>query len=200
MRLHGAIRELAVIAASDDELLGAARAARRRDAVDGRRRRAAPRAAACGCARARAATSSTSRSPGRTAVVEEIVERTWTATCSSRSTVEDDPGRDLGDDAPARAPLLLLARGGRAARRRAAAAARRRAILVAGIGNVFLGDDGFGVAVAGRLGAARAARRASRSWTSASAAWTSPTRSQDYDVAVFVDAVPRGERARARCT
>ena len=64
--------------------------------------------------------------------------------------VEDDPGRDLGErrqpghrfffapdevePLPAPAPAAPAVR-----------------VLVAGIGNVFLGDDGFGVALAGRL-------------------------------------------------
>ena len=94
-----------------------------------------------------------------------------------------------------RPPLLLRARGGRAARttRRAAATAPR--VLVAGIGNIFLGDDGFGVEVARRLARRASCRRASTSATSGSAAWTSRTRSRSgYDAVVFVDAAPRGEQ------
>ena len=84
------------------------------------------------------------------------------------------PGARPRRAAPAGAPLLLRARRGRAA---AGAAARRRVrILVAGIGNVFLGDDGFGVALAAAARRRELAARASRSSTSASAAWTSPTR------------------------
>ena len=70
------------------------------------------------------------------------------------AVVEDDPGRDLGE---MRQPghrfffspeeVEPLDDTGPAS----AAAARR--ILVAGIGNVFLGDDGFGVALAERLAA-----------------------------------------------
>ena len=56
--------------------------------------------------------------------------------------------------------------------------------LVAGIGNIFLGDDGFGVEVARRLAAPRRCPTASRSSTSASAACTSPTScSTGYDAA-----------------
>lgn len=66
-------------------------------------------------------------------------------------------------------------------------------MLVAGIGNVFLGDDGFGVAVAERLAGER---------------WPDGVRVEDfgirgihlayellngYDLAILVDAVPRGE-------
>ena len=50
-----------------------------------------------------------------------------------------------------------------------------RRVLVAGIGNIFLGDDGFGVEVAQRLGDAPGAAMACGSRTSASAACTSRT-------------------------
>ena len=67
------------------------------------------------------------------------------------------------------------------------------AVLVAGIGNIFLGDDGFGVEVANRL-AGVALPPGARSRTSASAASTSPTScSTGYDALVLVDAVPMGE-------
>ncbi|MEA2267486.1 MAG: hydrogenase maturation protease [Solirubrobacteraceae bacterium] len=86
---------------------------------------------------------------GRAAVIEGI-EQDTDGNVQLAVTVEDDPGRDLGErrqpghrfffspdeveplDGPGAEP----------------AAAR---ILVAGIGNVFLGDDGFGVALADRL-------------------------------------------------
>ncbi len=126
---------------------------------------------------------------GKTAVVEEIVE-SMEGTIQLAVTVEDDPGRDLGadrqighrfyftpeeveplDDEPITAPALR--------------------VLVAGIGNVFLGDDGFGVEVVTRL--ARSKLPAGvvvedfgiRGMDLAYAL-------QDYDVAVFVDALPRG--------
>ena len=64
-------------------------------------------------------------------------------------TVEDDPGRDLGEErqighrfffSPEEVePLPGMA------------PPRTKRILVAGIGNVFMGDDGFGVEVAGQL-------------------------------------------------
>lgn len=85
---------------------------------------------------------------GRTAIVESV-EQDLEDHVVLAITVEDDPGRDLGErrqpghrfffspeevepieDAPAPPSLR---------------------ILVAGIGNLFLGDDGFGVALAGRL-------------------------------------------------
>jgi len=86
---------------------------------------------------------------GRTAVVEGI-DASLEGEVQLAVVLEDDPGRALGE---ARQighrfffrpdevePLGDLDRGPRAAQ-----------ILVAGIGDVFLGDDGFGVAVAQRL-------------------------------------------------
>jgi len=66
-------------------------------------------------------------------------------------------------------------------------------VLVAGIGNVFLGDDGFGVALAGRLERSElpagvdVADFGIRGMDLAYAL-------HDYDAAVLLDAMPRGER------
>jgi hydrogenase maturation protease len=88
---------------------------------------------------------------GRTAVIEGI-EQDLEGNLKLAVAIDDDPGRDLGLRrqpghrfffAPDEVEPLAGAGG-------AAALAARR-ILVAGIGNVFLGDDGFGVALADRL-------------------------------------------------
>jgi hydrogenase maturation protease len=105
--------------------------------------------------------------------------------------VEDDPGRDLG---AARslghrfffAPEEVEPLAGEAAERPA------RRILVAGIGNVFLGDDGFGVALSGRL--------ASRELPAGVDVVDFGIRGMDlayalgdgYDAALLLDAAPRG--------
>jgi hydrogenase maturation protease len=89
---------------------------------------------------------------GRAAVVEAI-EQDLDGRVTLAVVIEDDPGRDLG---LARQPghrfffsvdevQPLPASGS------LAPSTRPPRILVAGIGNVFLGDDGFGVALAGRL-------------------------------------------------
>jgi hydrogenase maturation protease len=91
---------------------------------------------------------------GRTAVIEGI-EQDLDGNVQLAVAVDDDPGRDLGlrrqpghrfffspDEVE---PL----RGEDAAGGRGTAVAHR--VLVAGIGNVFLGDDGFGVALADRV-------------------------------------------------
>ena len=95
------------------------------------------------------------------------------------AAIDNDPGRDLGlRRHPGRrfffSPDEVEPLCGDDGPRR-----RRDRILVAGIGNVFLGDDGFGVTLADRLAAPLAGREASRSSTTASAAWTSPTRCRD---------------------
>jgi hydrogenase maturation protease len=86
---------------------------------------------------------------GRTAIVEGI-DQDLDGVIRLSVVVEDDPGRDLGERRqPGHrfffAPDEVEPLGGPPA----AAAAKR--ILVAGIGNVFLADDGFGVALADRL-------------------------------------------------
>ena len=89
---------------------------------------------------------------GRTAVIEGI-EQDMEGNLQLAVAIDDDPGRDLGLRrqpghrfffSPDEVEPLAGADG-------APAVAGRR-ILVAGIGNVFLGDDGFGVALADRLG------------------------------------------------
>lgn len=105
-------------------------------------------------------------------------------------TLEDDPGRDLGDMRyPAHRFFFRLneieplprASGGRAPR-----------ILVAGVGNVFLGDDGFGVAVARRMSdrfLADGVRVVDFGIRGLDLAYAM----QDpYDVVIMVDASPRG--------
>jgi hydrogenase maturation protease len=126
---------------------------------------------------------------GKVAVVEALHEdldgRTHVAV-----TIEGDPGRDLGEKrrpghrfffAPAELEPL------------AGTPPATLSVLVAGIGNIFMADDGFGVAVAERL--------AAREQPPGVHVVDFGIRGMDlvfalgegYDVAVFVDAVPRGE-------
>ena len=106
---------------------------------------------------------------GRTAVIEAI-EQDYEGTFHVALVFDDDPGRDFGFlrqpghrffyapeelepltaagvDMPPAADLPA-APAGKAEPVRAAPA-----ILIAGVGNIFFGDDGFGVEVARRLGA-----------------------------------------------
>jgi hydrogenase maturation protease len=92
---------------------------------------------------------------GRSAVVEGI-DQDLEGNVRLAVVVEDDPGRDLGERRqPGHrfffAPEEVEPLGAGDAAEAGAAAAGRTRVLVAGIGNVFLGDDGFGVALAARL-------------------------------------------------
>jgi hydrogenase maturation protease len=130
---------------------------------------------------------------GRLAVVDAIEQDTEGAV-HLVVTVDDDPGRDLGAArslghrfffAPDEVEPLPA--------EEEASAPRGPRILVAGIGNVFLGDDGFGVALAARL--ARCALPAGvevvdfgiRGMDLAYAL------GDGYDAALLLDAAPQGE-------
>ena len=86
---------------------------------------------------------------GRTAVVEGI-DQDESGQLHVSVVLDDDPGRDMGG---ARHPahrfffkpyeLELLENGRKGA--------PKKSVLIAGIGNIFFGDDGFGVEVANRL-------------------------------------------------
>jgi len=126
---------------------------------------------------------------GRTAVVEEVVQGMEGA-IQLAVTVEDDPGRDLGEERQIGhrfffSPDEVKPLPGMAP-------ARTKRILVAGIGNVFMADDGFGVAVAERLlkrqvpAGVHVEDYGIRGMDLAFAL-------RDFDLAIFVDATPRGE-------
>jgi hydrogenase maturation protease len=88
---------------------------------------------------------------GKTAAVESI-EQDYEGHLHVCVVVEDDPGRDIG---------LMRQPGHRfffapdevepIVKDEATATVEAKNILIAGIGNIFLADDGFGVAVANRL-------------------------------------------------
>ena len=110
---------------------------------------------------------------GRTAVVD-VVETDMEGRVFVGVLVDDDPGRDLGE------------RGHRFFFSPSEVVPLR--VLVAGIGNVFLGDDGFGCALARRVSfdGVDVADFGIRGMDLAYAL-------ADYDVVVFLDATPRGE-------
>ncbi len=129
---------------------------------------------------------------GKIAVIEAIHEDLEGKVHLS-VTVEDDPGRDLGEKrqpghrfffSPDEVEPMATAGGEGLPTTR---------VLVAGIGNIFMADDGFGVEVARRL--------AERPRPAGVDVADFGIRGMDlvyalgegYDAAVFVDAVPRGE-------
>ncbi|MEA2254930.1 MAG: hydrogenase maturation protease [Solirubrobacteraceae bacterium] len=126
---------------------------------------------------------------GRVAIVDAI-EQDMEGNVQLAITVEDDPGRDLGERRQPGHRFFFAPSEVEPLGDEAPAAAQR--ILVAGIGNVFLGDDAFGVALAGRL--AQQALPAGvdvadfgiRGMDLAYAM-------DDYDVLVLLDATPRGQ-------
>jgi hydrogenase maturation protease len=127
---------------------------------------------------------------GRTAVVEAI-EQDMEGSVLLAVTVDDDPGRDLGERRQPGHRFFFSAGEVEPLPGFPAPAAQAPTVLVAGIGNVFLGDDGFGVAVADRLSRRELApgvRVADFGIRGLDLAYALA----DYDAVVLVDAVPRG--------
>ena len=130
---------------------------------------------------------------GRTAVVEGI-DQDLEGNVRLAVVVEDDPGRDLGVRRQPGHRFFFAPEEVEPLADEPAADAPRARILVAGIGNVFLGDDGFGVALAGRL--------ARRSLPAGVEVVDFGIRGMDLalamqeelDAVVLLDATPRGGR------
>ncbi len=129
---------------------------------------------------------------GKAAIVEEVVQ-SMDGAVQLAVTVEDDPGRDLGEDRQMGHRFFFAPEEVEPLDDAEQEPARLR-ILVAGIGNVFMGDDGFGVEVVARLARSKLpagvdiADFGIRGMDLAYAL-------AGYDVAVFVDALPRGGAA-----
>jgi hydrogenase maturation protease len=102
--------------------------------------------------------------------------------------LEDDPGRDLGER---RQPGHRFFFSPEEVEPIDAAASVR--VLVAGIGNIFMGDDGFGVEVARRLAGRELPPGVEVADFGIRGMDLMYALGEGYDVAVFVDAVPRGE-------
>ncbi len=130
---------------------------------------------------------------GRMALVHEVLED-YEGRVQLAVTVADDPGQDLGAlrqpghrfffDPDEVEPLDLAATVGEEPRRR---------VLVAGIGNVFLGDDGWGVALAGRLSTRALPRGVDVVDFGIRGMDLAYAMQDDYTAVVFLDATPRGE-------
>jgi hydrogenase maturation protease len=67
-----------------------------------------------------------------------------------------------------------------------------RRVLIAGIGNIFLGDDGFGVEVVKRLAASGPPEGVEVKDFGIRGMDLAYALQDDYDLVVFVDAIPRG--------
>lgn len=124
---------------------------------------------------------------GEVAIVEAI-EQDYEGKHHLAVVLENDPGRDFG---------LLRQPGHRFFFRpeevEPCPRVQHARILIAGIGNIFLGDDGFGVEVVRRLSAktfshdVRIREFGIRGYDLAYALL------EDYELAILVDAAPRGE-------
>ena len=124
---------------------------------------------------------------GRVAVVESV-EQDEAGGIHLAVVLEDDPGRDLGEaklpghrffySAEEVEPIVADSRTAR--------------VLVAGIGNIFLGDDGFGVEVARRLSAEPLPAGVDVVDFGIRGMDLAYALQRDYDLVIFVDAAPRG--------
>ncbi|HEX3268683.1 MAG TPA: hydrogenase maturation protease [Gaiellaceae bacterium] len=127
----------------------------------------------------------------RVAIVEAI-EQDLEGKLQVAVTLEDDPGRELGDAHVLGHRFFFGLDEVEPLAGPPEPVQKRRRILVAGIGNVFLGDDGFGVAVAQALVREEQPEGVDvvdfgiRGMDLAYAL-------KDYEAVVFVDAAPRGE-------
>jgi hydrogenase maturation protease len=134
---------------------------------------------------------------GKTAIIEGI-EQDYEGKVHVCVVVDDDPGRDIGlmrqpghrffFDAEEVEPLGEEVEDG-------VSPSARPQILIAGIGNIFLGDDAFGVEVARRLAArelpagVRVTDFGIRGYDLAYALL------DGYETTILIDACPRGEPA-----
>jgi hydrogenase maturation protease len=135
---------------------------------------------------------------GQLAIVESI-EENYEGVQHVCVVLDDDPGRDLGMMrqpghrfffTPAELELVEPAANSEGRER---SLAKKPAILIAGIGNIFLGDDGFGVEVARRM--------LTRPWPAAVRVIDFGIRGFDlsyalqdgYETTILVDAYPHGQ-------
>jgi hydrogenase maturation protease len=127
---------------------------------------------------------------GRTAIVESI-QQDLEGAIQLAVVLEDDPGRDLG---VARQPgHRFFFAADEVEPVQGAPPATGRSILVAGIGNVFLADDGFGVEVVRLLAQRELAPGVKVADFGIRGMDLAYELQEDYDAAVLVDAVPRGQ-------
>jgi hydrogenase maturation protease len=129
---------------------------------------------------------------GKTAIVESI-QQDLEGSVSLAVVLEEDPGRDLG---VARQPgHRFFFSAAELEPLGPSVDPSARTVLVAGIGNVFLADDGFGVEVARRLAQRELPGGVKVSDFGIRGMDLAYELQEDYDAAILIDAVPRGQRA-----
>jgi hydrogenase maturation protease len=126
---------------------------------------------------------------GRTAVLESI-QQDLEGGLQLAVVLEDDPGRDLG---VARQPGHRFFFSAEEVELVGPAAdPAGRTVLIAGIGNMFLADDGFGVEVARLLAQRELPAGVKVADFGIRGMDLAYELQEDYDAAILVDAVPRG--------
>jgi hydrogenase maturation protease len=126
---------------------------------------------------------------GKAAIVESI-QQDMEGNVSLAVVLEEDPGRDLG---AARQPgHRFFFSAGELEPLQPSVEPSLRSILVAGIGNVFLADDAFGVEVARRLAERELPLGVKVADFGIRGMDLAYELQEDYDAAILVDAVPRG--------
>jgi hydrogenase maturation protease len=126
---------------------------------------------------------------GKVAMVERVDED-MEGSVQLAVVVEDDPGRDLGER---RQPGHRFFFSPEDVEPLAGQSQPARRVLVAGIGNIFMGDDAFGVEVARRLAGRELPAGVDVGDFGIRGIDLMYALGEGYDAAVFVDAVPRGE-------
>jgi hydrogenase maturation protease len=129
---------------------------------------------------------------GRTAVVEAI-EEDLEGGRQVAVTLDDDPGRDLGEARFLGHRFFFRLDEVEPLADEPGAGPAEPRILVAGIGNVFLADDGFGVEVARRLSGRQLPAGVEVADFGIRGMDLAYALQAAYDAVVFVDTAPRGE-------
>lgn len=129
---------------------------------------------------------------GRLAVVEAIHEDTE-GKVHLAVTLEDDPGQDLGTACRPGHRFFFSAAEVEPLAEAGDPPLPTTRVLVAGIGNIFLADDGFGVEVARRLAQKKLPAGVDVKDFGIRGMDLVYALGEGYDAAVFVDAVPRCE-------
>jgi hydrogenase maturation protease len=109
-------------------------------------------------------------------------------------SLDDDPGRDLGAASVLGHRFFFGIDEVEPAEGAAEPLAPHAKILVAGIGNVFLGDDGFGVEVVRRLSESTLPEGVDIRDFGIRGMDLAYALQEDYETVLFVDAAPRGEK------
>ena len=129
---------------------------------------------------------------GKVAIVEGI-DQDYEDNLHIAVTIEDDPGRDLGERRqPGHRFFYALDEVEPLPDDEQEPVAQKR-VLVAGIGNVFLGDDGFGVEAATRLARRKLPPGVDVVDFGIRGMDLAYALQEGYEAAIFIDATPRGD-------